>query len=221
MRDGHGQRNMPHTLAAHNTARHAHAALVTDHVFITDPLVLPAIALPVFGRAKDPLTKQAVFLRFLGPVVNGLWLGDFAMRPIQNLLRRGQRQLHRVKFVGLLLKGIVVHYACASCSCFDDSCASASAMPPNSSGVPSAKSTSGISATSSPLSSLSSPKSFTSASSWPAITVSASTSVPVATSGRSLTSSTPRARLWSSLTKTLNDSGIRGPRIGSALMIAS
>jgi hypothetical protein len=52
--------DMTHPLAAYRGARHLHAALVTDDTFVTDVLVLAAVALIVFGGAKYGLTEETV-----------------------------------------------------------------------------------------------------------------------------------------------------------------
>src|SRR5205814_2946214 len=70
-----------HALAPHLGQRHLDAAAVADHTAIADPLVLPAVALPVLDRAEDALAEQAVALRLEGPVVDRLGLGDLAPRP--------------------------------------------------------------------------------------------------------------------------------------------
>src|ERR1700682_2863477 len=53
-------------------------------------LVLAAQALPVGNRAEDAGAEQAVALRFEGAVVDGLRLGDLAVRPAPDFFRRRQ-----------------------------------------------------------------------------------------------------------------------------------
>src|SRR5205807_7174971 len=53
-------------------------------------LVLAAQALPIGYGAEDAGAEQAVPLRLEGAVVDGLRLGDFAMRPAPDFFRRGQ-----------------------------------------------------------------------------------------------------------------------------------
>jgi len=77
--------------------RHFHAALVADHARWLHALVLAAQALPVGYRAKDAGAEQAVALRLEGAVVDGLRLGDLAMRPAADLLRRCQHDADGVK----------------------------------------------------------------------------------------------------------------------------
>src|SRR6266540_726030 len=47
VRDRHGELDVAHALAPHLRQRHLDAAAVADHAAIADPLVLPAVALPV------------------------------------------------------------------------------------------------------------------------------------------------------------------------------
>jgi hypothetical protein len=63
------------------------AALVADDAAVLHALVLAAEALPVGDRSKDAGAEEAVALRLEGAVVDGLGLGDFAMRPAADLLR--------------------------------------------------------------------------------------------------------------------------------------
>src|SRR5208283_3316140 len=81
MRAGRSQLDVTQALAADFGQRDFHSALVADHAAVLHALVLAAEALPVGYRAKDAGAEQAVPLRFKGAVVDGLGLGDFAMRP--------------------------------------------------------------------------------------------------------------------------------------------
>jgi hypothetical protein len=66
------------------------AAFVADDAAVLHALVLAAKALPVGDRAEDAGAEEPVALRLEGAVVDGLRLGDFAMRPAANLFRRGK-----------------------------------------------------------------------------------------------------------------------------------
>ena len=57
------------------------AAALADDALEPDSLVLPAVALPVAGRAEDLLAEEPVLLRLEGAVVDGLGLLDLAVRP--------------------------------------------------------------------------------------------------------------------------------------------
>jgi hypothetical protein len=81
-------------LAADFGERDFHAALVADHAAVLHALVLAAEALPVGYRAKDAGAEQAVALRLEGAVVDGLGLGDFAMRPAPDF--SGEARLMRM-----------------------------------------------------------------------------------------------------------------------------
>ena len=107
MAHGRSKFDMTHALAANLGARDGHAALVAHEVLVlrTDALVLAAGALPVLRRAEDALAVQAVFFGLQGTIVDGFGLGDFTMRPLPNLLRRGHADLDGVKIGQLKQKG--------------------------------------------------------------------------------------------------------------------
>ncbi len=81
MRDRGRQGNMPHPLAADGSAGHFNAALIAGDAFVAGILVLTAITLPIAGRAKNRLTKQAIFFRPQAAVVDGFRFEDLAIRP--------------------------------------------------------------------------------------------------------------------------------------------
>src|SRR6476659_531551 len=60
-------------------------------------LVLAAQAFPVGDRAKDARAEQAIALRLEGAVVDGLRLGDFAVRPAPDLFRRSHTDLDGIE----------------------------------------------------------------------------------------------------------------------------
>ncbi len=97
VRAGAGQLDVAEPLAAHLAERHFDAALVADHAAVLHALVLAAQALPVGDGAKDARAEQAVALRLEGAVVDGLRLGDLAMRPGADLLRAGELDLDGVE----------------------------------------------------------------------------------------------------------------------------
>ena len=94
---GRGQFNVAHALAAHLGAGDFHAALVAHHALEACALVFAAVALPVLGGAEDALAEEAVALGLERAVVDGLCLGDLAVRPLADLLRGGQSDLNGVK----------------------------------------------------------------------------------------------------------------------------
>ena len=99
--DGAGQLDVAHPLAADLGARDLDAALVADDALVADPLVLPAVALPVLGGTEDALVEEAVLLRLERAVVDRLGLGDLALRPVPDLLGRGERDPDGVEVVDL------------------------------------------------------------------------------------------------------------------------
>jgi hypothetical protein len=90
-------KNLSHALAAHLRERDLHTALVAHVTAVANPLELPAVAFPVLHRAEDALAEQPIPLRLEGAVVDGLGLGDFAVAPGTDLLRRGELHLDPVE----------------------------------------------------------------------------------------------------------------------------
>src|SRR5579875_4137047 len=76
-----------------------HPASLAHDAAEADPLVLPAIALPVLGGTEDLLAEQPVLLRAQGPVVDGLGLLDLAVRPAPDGVRGGQADAQMVEVV--------------------------------------------------------------------------------------------------------------------------
>src|SRR4029077_2788777 len=74
VRDGRGQVDVAHALAAHLLARHLDAAALADDALVADALVLAAVALPVLGRTEDALAEEAVALGLELAVVDRLGL---------------------------------------------------------------------------------------------------------------------------------------------------
>src|SRR5262249_24549320 len=79
------------------------AALVADDAGELHALVLPARALVVLGGPEDTRAEQAVPLRLERPVVDGLRLLHLAVRPVANLLGRGQLDADRIERDGLCM----------------------------------------------------------------------------------------------------------------------
>src|SRR5688572_907638 len=90
MADRGSQLDMAHALAPDPGPGHLHPALVADHAGELHPLVLAAGALVVLGGPEDAGAEQPIPLRFERPVIDGLRLLDLAVRPVANLLGRGQ-----------------------------------------------------------------------------------------------------------------------------------
>src|SRR5207249_9296612 len=86
VRDGRGEVDVAHALAAHLLPRHLDAAALADDSLVADALVLAAVALPVARRPEDALAEQAVALRLQRAVVDRLRLRDLARRPVADLL---------------------------------------------------------------------------------------------------------------------------------------
>ena len=91
VRDGRGQLDVAHALAAHLGARDLDATALADDALEADALVLAAVALPVLRRTEDLLAEQAVLLGLERAVVDRLRLLDLAVRPRADLVRGGER----------------------------------------------------------------------------------------------------------------------------------
>src|SRR6185503_9112416 len=95
VRDGRGQVDVAHALAAHLGPRDLDAAALADDALVADALVLAAVALPVLGGTEDALAEEPVLLGLQRAVVDGLRLRDLARAPGADLLARGKPDLNR------------------------------------------------------------------------------------------------------------------------------
>src|SRR5260370_5201176 len=77
-------------IAVNPAERDFHAALIANYAAVLHALVLAAQALPVGDGAKNLGAEQAVAFRLEGAVIDGLRLGNFAVRPRTNFF--GTRQ---------------------------------------------------------------------------------------------------------------------------------
>ena len=99
--DRRGEFNVAHPLAPNPRQSDFYATFFADNALIFHPLIFTAEALIILDRAKNARTKQSVTFRFERPVINCLGLFDFAKRPRQNLLRRGNRDFDTIKALWL------------------------------------------------------------------------------------------------------------------------
>src|SRR6185295_1410964 len=99
VRDGNGELDVTHALAAHLAQGHFDAAAVADDTAVTNSLVFAAMAFPVLYRTEDALAEQAVLLGLERAVVDRLGLGHLARGPAADLLGRSQADLDRVEVV--------------------------------------------------------------------------------------------------------------------------
>jgi hypothetical protein len=70
---------MPHTLSTNSFSGNFNTATITDDSFVTNSLVLPAVAFIILDRTKDFFTKQSIHFWLEGSVVNGLRRQYFPM----------------------------------------------------------------------------------------------------------------------------------------------
>ena len=104
VRDGRGEVDVTHALAAHLLPRHLDAAALADDPLVANALVLAAVALPVLRRTEDALAEEPVALGLQGAVVDGLRLRDLAHRPVTDLLRRSEPDPDCVEVVDVDLR---------------------------------------------------------------------------------------------------------------------
>ena len=81
VRDGHGQLDVAHALAAHAGQGHLDATAVADHTFVFDALVFSTGALPVAGRTEDALAEKSALLGLERAVVDRLGILHLAVAP--------------------------------------------------------------------------------------------------------------------------------------------
>src|SRR5205085_1792261 len=101
VRDGRGQVDVSHALAAHLLARHLDAAALADDALVPDALVLAAVALPVLRRTENALAEEPVALRLERAVVDGLRLGYLARGPVADLLAGRKPDSNRIEIVDI------------------------------------------------------------------------------------------------------------------------
>ena len=97
VRAGRSQLDVSQAFTANFAQRDFDAALVANHAAVLHALVLAAQALPVGDRAKNFGAEQAVAFRLERAVVDGLGLGDFAVRPGADFLRAGQADTNGIE----------------------------------------------------------------------------------------------------------------------------
>ncbi len=94
-----GELDVAHAVTTNLRAGDLDAAALADDALEADPLVLAAVALPVACRPEDLLAEQAVLLGTQRAVVDRLGLLHLTVRPVADLVRRGQADLQLVEHV--------------------------------------------------------------------------------------------------------------------------
>ncbi len=82
---------VPEPFAANLGLSNLDAALITHDAAVLHSFVLSAKAFPIGDGPEDFRAEQPIALRLERAIVYGLGLGDLAVRPRKNLLRRRQR----------------------------------------------------------------------------------------------------------------------------------
>src|SRR6185437_9208454 len=93
-------------LAAHFAECDFDAALVADDAAMLHAFVFAAQTFPVRHRTENFRAEQAIAFRLEGAVIDGLRLGDFAMRPRTDFLRTRQADADGIE-IGNLTGAIV------------------------------------------------------------------------------------------------------------------
>ena len=97
VRAGAGELDVAEALATDFAEGDFNAALIADDAAVLHALVLAAEALPVGDGSEDAGAEEPVALGLEGTVVDGLGLGDLAVRPRANLLGAGELDLDGVE----------------------------------------------------------------------------------------------------------------------------
>jgi len=101
MRNGSGQFDMAHALAAHLAHRDFDTAFFADDALVFHALILAAQAFIILDRAKDTRAEQAVTFGLERAIVDGFGLLDLAEGPAADALWRGKADLDLVESLGL------------------------------------------------------------------------------------------------------------------------
>ena len=94
---GRCELDVAEALAANFAERDFNAALIADDSAMLHALVFAAEAFPVGDGAKNFGAEKAVTFGLEGAVVDGLWLGDFAVRPRADTLWTRQTYANRIE----------------------------------------------------------------------------------------------------------------------------
>ena len=100
MRDGNGEVDVPHALAAHAGECDLHTAAVADNTFVFDAFVFTARAFPVACWTEDTLAEEAAFFWLESAVVDGLGIFYLSLAPATHGIRGCHRDGHLVKTNG-------------------------------------------------------------------------------------------------------------------------
>ena len=107
MRNGNGEGDVTHPLAAYLLFGNLHTAAVAYDAAVANPLVFPAIALVVLSRTEDLLAEETVAFRLVCTVVDGFRLQDLSTTPFYDVFRRCQRDADRLEIALYLIISII------------------------------------------------------------------------------------------------------------------
>ena len=108
--------DVTHAFTTNDSLGNNFAILIHGCLTRTYALVLRIVWIDIFYWSKNALTEQAVALWFLGAVVNGFRLGNFTVRPVQNIFWAGNAQAYRIKVSNISAICVTFHYAASSSS---------------------------------------------------------------------------------------------------------
>ncbi len=111
------QFNITHTLPANAGLGYLNAATVANNTFVTNLLILTAMALPVLAGSENLLTEKTIAFRLQSTIVDGFRLLYLIIRnvarssglcPLANLLGRSKTDFNGV--VGNFLSAFIYHF---------------------------------------------------------------------------------------------------------------
>ena len=79
--------DMAGTLAAHFLFCNLYTTTVAHDALVTNALILTAGTLIILCRTEDTLTEEAIALRFISTIVDGLRLGNLTIRILKDFFR--------------------------------------------------------------------------------------------------------------------------------------
>jgi hypothetical protein len=89
--------DMAHTFAAHLFLRYFHTTAIAYDTFISDTLILSAVALIVLYGTEDTFAEKTVALGFVRAIVNSFGLEHFAIAALKDFIGASQCQRYAVE----------------------------------------------------------------------------------------------------------------------------
>jgi hypothetical protein len=89
VRDRNSQADVAHAFAADNAAGNDFTVFIDGSFTASNALVFGVVRVNVLDWSENALTEQTIAFRLLSSVVNGFRLGNFAVAPVEDILRAG------------------------------------------------------------------------------------------------------------------------------------